>query len=132
MPALAGRLASRGWIRLRAWQFCAVGGDAAGCGGGGDGTRILIKGGTVVNAHRAEEADVYIEDGVVVAVRSNIPVSCLIAYASARLIGSESVDPGACSICWFAGVAHSVATRRHSAVPTHYTHVLGALGIPGT
>jgi dihydropyrimidinase len=29
----------------------------------------------VVNAHRAEEADVYIEDGVVVAVRPNIPVS---------------------------------------------------------
>ncbi|CAO2171800.1 unnamed protein product, partial [Urochloa humidicola] len=56
-----------------AHEFCAVGGGA-GCGGGGDGTRILIKGGTVVNAHRAEEADVYIEDGVVVAVRPNIPV----------------------------------------------------------
>jgi dihydropyrimidinase len=34
----------------------------------------------VVNAHRAEEADVYIEDGVVVAVRPNIPdgrINCL-------------------------------------------------------
>jgi dihydropyrimidinase len=29
----------------------------------------------VVNAHLAEEADVYIEDGVVVAVRPDIPVS---------------------------------------------------------
>ncbi|VAH80856.1 unnamed protein product [Triticum turgidum subsp. durum] len=58
-----------------AHEFCAAaGGGAGGCGGGGDGTRILIKGGTVVNAHRAEEADVYIEDGVVVAVRPNIPV----------------------------------------------------------
>jgi hypothetical protein len=90
----------------------------------------------VVNAHRAEEADVYIEDGVVVAVRPNIPVSCLIAYyAYARLIGSESVDPGACST-WFTRVScrslsRSVATRRHSAAPT-YTHVLSALGIPGT
>jgi len=109
LSALAGRLVLRGWIRLRAWQFCAVGGDAASCGGGGDGTRILIKGGTVVNAHRAEEADVYIEDGIVVAVRPNIPVSCLIAYyAYARLIGSESVDPSACST-WFTRVARSVA-----------------------
>jgi dihydropyrimidinase len=28
----------------------------------------------VVNAHRAEEADVYIEDGVIVAIRPNFPV----------------------------------------------------------
>jgi hypothetical protein len=35
----------------------------------------------VVNAHLAEEADVYIEDGVVVAVRPNIPVSAHFAAA---------------------------------------------------
>lgn len=29
----------------------------------------------MVNAHRVEEADVYVEDGVIVAVRPNIPVS---------------------------------------------------------
>jgi dihydropyrimidinase len=62
-------------------EFCAaVGGGSGGCGvggggGGGDGRRILIRGGTVVNAHRVEEADVYVEDGVIVAVRPNIPVS---------------------------------------------------------
>lgn len=73
----------RGWILGARVKFCAAvggGGGAGGCGGGGDCTRILIKGGTVVNAHRAEEADVYIEDGVVVAVRPNIPVSSRSAF----------------------------------------------------
>jgi hypothetical protein len=67
-------------------KFCAAAvGGAASCGGG-DGTRILIKGGTVVNAHRAEEADVYIEDGVVVAVRPNIPVSGRCAFGRFGLV----------------------------------------------
>lgn len=36
--------------------------------------KILIKGGTVVNAHHKEVADVYIEDGTIVAVQPNIKV----------------------------------------------------------
>lgn len=40
-------------------------------------TKILIKGGTVVNAHHKEVADVYIEDGVIVSVRPNIKVGVL-------------------------------------------------------
>ena len=88
------------WILGVRVKFCAAaGGGAAGSCGGGDGTRILIKGGTVVNAHRAEEADVYIEDGVVVAVRPNIPVSGRCAFAGDGLgalspRGLESWDRG--------------------------------------
>ncbi|RRT75352.1 hypothetical protein B296_00018827 [Ensete ventricosum] len=52
--------------------FCAVGYEAD-CGLSSE--KILIKGGTVVNAHRKEVADVYIEDGIVVSVRPNIKVS---------------------------------------------------------
>lgn len=37
-------------------------------------SKILIKGGTVVNAHHKEVADVYIEDGTIVAVQPNIKV----------------------------------------------------------
>uniref|UniRef100_M8CYS2 dihydropyrimidinase n=1 Tax=Aegilops tauschii TaxID=37682 RepID=M8CYS2_AEGTA len=83
-----------------AHEFCAAagggGGGAGGCGGGGDGTRILIKGGTVVNAHRAEEADVYIEDGVVVAVRPNIPVgddNVRVIDATGKYVMPGGIDP---------------------------------------
>ncbi|KAE8687200.1 hypothetical protein F3Y22_tig00111022pilonHSYRG00246 [Hibiscus syriacus] len=37
-------------------------------------SKLLIKGGTVVNAHNQDVADVYVEDGVIVAVRPNIKV----------------------------------------------------------
>lgn len=37
-------------------------------------SKILIKGGTVVNAHHQQIADVYVEDGIVVAVQPNINV----------------------------------------------------------
>uniref|UniRef100_A0A8R7TXZ6 dihydropyrimidinase n=1 Tax=Triticum urartu TaxID=4572 RepID=A0A8R7TXZ6_TRIUA len=83
-----------------AHEFCAAagggGGGAGGCGGGGDGTRILIKGGTMVNAHRAEEADVYIEDGVVVAVRPNIPVgddNVKVIDATGKYVMPGGIDP---------------------------------------
>nr|CAB3474573.1 unnamed protein product [Digitaria exilis] len=79
-------------------EFCAAGGgdSGGGCGGGGDGARILIKGGTVVNAHRAEEADVYIEDGVVVAVRPNIPVgddNVRVIDATGKYVMPGGIDP---------------------------------------
>ncbi|CAH8362443.1 unnamed protein product [Eruca vesicaria subsp. sativa] len=34
----------------------------------------LIKGGTVVNAHHQQLADVYVEDGIIVSVQPNIKV----------------------------------------------------------
>jgi dihydropyrimidinase len=37
-------------------------------------TKLLIKGGTVVNADRQLVADVYIENGIIVAVEPNIKV----------------------------------------------------------
>lgn len=36
--------------------------------------KILIKGGTVVNAHHQEIADVYVDDGIIIAVKPNIKV----------------------------------------------------------
>jgi len=38
-------------------------------------SKLLIKGGTVVNADRKQLADVYIEDGTIVAVQPNIKVA---------------------------------------------------------
>jgi dihydropyrimidinase len=37
-------------------------------------SKLLIKGGTVVNAHHQQIADVYIEDGVIVVVNPTITV----------------------------------------------------------
>ena len=56
-------------------QFCDAGigfGEPA-CGASAP--RILIKGGTVVNAHHQEVADVYVEDGIIVAVKPHINVT---------------------------------------------------------
>lgn len=57
-------------------QFCDAGvgyGESA-CGVPEGSSKILIKGGTVVNAHQQEVADVYLEDGKIVAVKPNIKV----------------------------------------------------------
>lgn len=58
------------------YQFCDAGigyGDSCGVSSSSS-TKLLIKGGTVVNAHEMEVADVYVEDGIIVAVRPNIKV----------------------------------------------------------
>lgn len=59
-------------------QNCEVGngnGDST-CGiSVSSSSKLLIKGGTVVNAHHQEIADVYIEDGIIVAVNPHINVS---------------------------------------------------------
>ena len=58
------------------FQFCEAGigyGEAA-CGISSSSSKILIKGGTVVNAHKEEVADVYVEDGIIIAVKPNIKV----------------------------------------------------------
>lgn len=58
-------------------QFCEAGigyGEST-CGvHASASTKLLIKGGTVVNAQHQEVADVYVEDGIIVAVKPNIRV----------------------------------------------------------
>lgn len=61
-------------------QFCEVGTGygEAGCGIPVSSSKLLIKGGTVVNAHHQEVADVYVEDGIIVAVKPNLKVNFLV------------------------------------------------------
>ncbi|KAB1227520.1 Dihydropyrimidinase [Morella rubra] len=49
--------------------------DKSACEISSSSSKILIKGGTVVNDHREEVADVYVEDGIIVAVEPNIKVA---------------------------------------------------------
>nr|GEW54318.1 dihydropyrimidinase [Tanacetum cinerariifolium] len=63
-------------------------------------SKILIKGGTVVNTDHQEVADVYVEDGVIVVVRPNIknsPVAvyCIICIHITRYAcdGARGIDP---------------------------------------
>nr|POF02725.1 dihydropyrimidinase [Quercus suber] len=54
--------------------FCNAGieyGESS-CGVSSSSSKILIKGGIVVNAHREEVDDVYVKDGIIVAVKPNI------------------------------------------------------------
>lgn len=64
-------------IRVFLFQFCdagiAYGSPTCGTSFSST-TKILIKGGTVVNAHQQELADVYIENGIIVAVQRNLKV----------------------------------------------------------
>ncbi|KAF6151024.1 hypothetical protein GIB67_016502 [Kingdonia uniflora] len=53
-------------------EFC-YNGESAGCRSPTT-SKILIKGGIVVNAHHQEVADVYVEDGFIVLVQSKIKV----------------------------------------------------------
>ena len=58
------------------FQFCNGGieyGESS-CGVSSSSSKILIKGGTVVNAHREEVVDVYVKDGIIVAMKPNIKV----------------------------------------------------------
>ncbi|GMG99989.1 hypothetical protein Nepgr_001829 [Nepenthes gracilis] len=78
-------------------EFCE-----AGIGYGESGSRmsssskILIKGGTVVNAHHQVVADVYIEDGIIVAVRPNIrqvDVDAVVLDAAGKFVMPGGIDP---------------------------------------
>ena len=55
-------------------QFCDAGIGYGESTCGISPSKILIKGGTVVNAHHQEVADVYVEDGIIVAVKPRIQV----------------------------------------------------------
>lgn len=46
-------------------------------------SKILIKGGTVVNNDHQEVVDVYVEDGVIVSVRPNIKI---LLYGSSNYV----------------------------------------------
>ncbi|KAF8009282.1 hypothetical protein BT93_J0316 [Corymbia citriodora subsp. variegata] len=58
--------------------------------------KILIKGGTVVNAHGAEAADVYVEDGIIVAVEPHIKRvgdDVTILDATGKYVMPGGIDP---------------------------------------
>lgn len=42
------------------------------------GNKLLIKGGVVVNADRQQEADVYVENGIIIRVEPNLEVDHLL------------------------------------------------------
>ncbi|KAL4567726.1 hypothetical protein LXL04_023318 [Taraxacum kok-saghyz] len=75
-------------------QFCESGNGYCGLENVSP-SKILIKGGTVVNADHQEVADVYVEDGVIVAVRPNIkvPDGVRILDAIGRLVMPGGIDP---------------------------------------
>ncbi|CAI9768608.1 unnamed protein product [Fraxinus pennsylvanica] len=58
-------------------------------------SKILIKGGTVVNAHRQQVADVYIEDGIIAAVQSNFKVGddVTVIDAMGKYVMPGGIDP---------------------------------------
>ncbi|TXG73458.1 hypothetical protein EZV62_002037 [Acer yangbiense] len=58
-------------------------------------SKILIKGGTVVNAHHQEIADVYVENGIIVAVKPNIKVGddVTVLDATGKYVMPGGIDP---------------------------------------
>ncbi|KAF9675641.1 hypothetical protein SADUNF_Sadunf09G0053300 [Salix dunnii] len=77
-------------------QFCeaGIGYGEVGCGISSS-TKLLIKGGTVVNAHHQEVADVYVEDGIIVAVKPNLKVSdgVKVIDATGKFVMPGGIDP---------------------------------------
>jgi dihydropyrimidinase len=82
-------------------QFCEAGigyGEST-CGTAipSSASKLLIKGGTVVNAHHQQVADVYIEDGIIVAVQPNIMVGddVYVIDATGKFVMPGGIDPHA-------------------------------------
>ncbi|XP_062082269.1 dihydropyrimidinase isoform X1 [Humulus lupulus] len=79
-------------------KFCAAGigdGDST-CGFSTKSlSKILIKGGSVVNAHHEEVADVYVEDGIIVAVKPHINVGddVTVLDAAGKFVMPGGIDP---------------------------------------
>lgn len=80
--------------------FCDAGSEYGGpqCGiqsTSSSSSKILIKGGTVVNAHHQEIADVYVEDGIVVAVQPNVKVGddVKVLDATGKYVMPGGIDP---------------------------------------
>ncbi|KAJ6750947.1 hypothetical protein OIU85_001477 [Salix viminalis] len=82
-------------------QFCKteIGIGEVGCGiiSSSSTTKLLIKGGTVVNAHHQEFADVYVEDGIIVAVEPNLRVGddVKVIDATGKYVMPGGIDPHA-------------------------------------
>ncbi|KAF3430945.1 hypothetical protein FNV43_RR25675 [Rhamnella rubrinervis] len=80
-------------------QFCEAGiaYDESGCGMSSttSSSKILIKGGTVVNAHHQELADVYVEDGIIVSVKPHINVNddVTVLDATGKFVMPGGIDP---------------------------------------
>ncbi|KAK4607448.1 hypothetical protein RGQ29_001333 [Quercus rubra] len=78
-------------------QFCDAGIEYGepGCGISSSSSKILIKGGTVVNAHKEEVADVYVEDGIIIAVKPNIKVGddVTVLDATGKFVMPGGIDP---------------------------------------
>ncbi|XP_043720125.1 dihydropyrimidinase-like isoform X1 [Telopea speciosissima] len=73
--------------------FCgAAYGESEGCSYS---SKLLIKGGTVVNAHHQELADVYVEDGIIVSVQPNINVGddVKVIDATGKYVMPGGIDP---------------------------------------
>ncbi|KAE8663804.1 Dihydropyrimidinase [Hibiscus syriacus] len=58
-------------------------------------SKLLIKGGTLVNAHNQEVADVYVEDGIILAVGPNIKVDedVTLLDATGKYVMPGGIDP---------------------------------------
>jgi dihydropyrimidinase len=61
-------------------------------------TKLLIKGGTVVNAHHQQLADVYVEDGIILAVEPNISTTTAdddvtVLDATGKFVMPGGIDP---------------------------------------
>ncbi|CAI8586692.1 unnamed protein product [Vicia faba] len=81
-------------------QFCeaGIGYGESSCGGSipsSSSSKLLIKGGTVVNAHHQQIADVYVEDGVIVAVNPTITVGdeVRVIDATGKFVMPGGIDP---------------------------------------
>ncbi|KAG4945419.1 hypothetical protein JHK87_041426 [Glycine soja] len=61
----------------------------------GTSSKLLIKGGTVVNAHHQQVADVYVEDGIIVAINPTITVGdeVTVIDATGKFVMPGGIDP---------------------------------------
>ncbi|XP_057955170.1 dihydropyrimidinase [Malania oleifera] len=76
-------------------EFCDAGIAYGESGCGMSSSKLLIKGGTVVNAHLMEIADVYVEDGIIIAVKPNIKVGddVTVLDATGKFVMPGGIDP---------------------------------------
>ncbi|OWM69131.1 dihydropyrimidinase-like [Punica granatum] len=80
-------------------QFCdaRIGYGDSGCGvsAAASSSKILIKGGTVVNAHHQEIADVFVEHGIIVDVKPNIKIGddVTVLDATGKFVMPGGIDP---------------------------------------
>ncbi|CAI8586691.1 unnamed protein product [Vicia faba] len=80
-------------------QFCeggiAYGESSCGASIPSSSNKLLIKGGTVVNAHHQQVADVYVENGIIVNVQPNIVVEddVYVIDATGKFVMPGGIDP---------------------------------------